>query len=231
MVVVALQAPEQPPRSESAKQEVYRLLKADIVTGVFDMGEKLNENQLARRYGLGKTPVREALGMLQQERLVEALPRVGYLTSRVTIQEVDDLFELRKIVEGAAAEKAAANATEEDLQFLEQIHSDFRAGDRESYLTFLEENREFHCTMASASGNRSLAEVVARLHERVQRLVILRLDLSANVEELVGEHYRILAALRERNPTKARAHMEADIAGTHQVALDFIKKHIADWHL
>ncbi len=224
-------APGHQGRTESAKQRVYRLLKADIVRGVFDMGEMLNEGQLAQRYGVGKTPVREALGVLQQEGLVEALPRVGYLTSRVTLRDVDDIFELREIVEGSAAEKAAGTITEETLQRLEQLHWDFGAGDRESYLRFLEENLEFHCTIAAATGNRQLVEIVARLLEQMQRLVILRLDISPSLEDLVGEHRELLAALRDRDPARARAHMVLDITNTHQAALDSLKKLMANRHL
>jgi len=195
------------------------------------MGERLNESQLALRYGVGKTPVREALGMLQQEGLVEVVPRVGYLTSRITLQDVDDIFGLRKIVEGAAAEMAATAISEETLQRLEQLHSGYRAGDRESYLKFLDENADFHCTIARASGNRQLAEVVARLLEQMQRLVILRLDLSASGEDMVEEHREILAALRRRDPMLARDLMVRSIANTHQAALDSLKKLTASWHI
>ena len=231
MVSVLPTTIEAPPNSESVKLRAYRLLKADIVRGVFDMGEKLNENQLARRYEVGKTPIREALGMLQQEGFVQAVPRVGYLTSQLTVRDVDDIFELRLIVEGIAAEKAATTITEDALEQLDQLRWEFQAGDREGYLKFFEENLKFHSIIASASGNRLLAQVVVGLLERMHRLVILRLDLSSTLDELVGEHRRMLVALRQRDPVKAREHMQADISGTYQVALESLKKHIADWHL
>ena len=228
---MTLSVPASSLQPENAKQRAYRELKADIVRGVFDMGERLNESQLSLRYGVGKTPVREALGMLQREGLVEAVPRVGYLTSRVTPQDVEDIFDLRKIVEGAAAEKAATCISEETLQRLEQLHWDFGAGDRESYLRFLEENLKFHCTIAEASGNRRLADIVADLLEQTQRLVILRLDISDSLEELVSEHRKLLVALRERDPMKARAHMINDITGSHQTAQDSLRKLMANRHL
>ena len=231
MVLMAAESPERPARSESAKQRAYRLLKSDIVRGVFDMGERLNESRLSLRYGVGKTPVREALGVLQQEGLVEAVPRVGYLTSQVTLQDVEDIFDLRKIVEGAAAEKAATSITEETLQRLEQYHWDYDAGNRESYLRFLEENLDFHCTIARASGNQMLVDIVARLLEQMQRLVILRLDISGNLDELVAEHRRLLVALRQRDPARARAHMIADVTNTHHTALDALKRLMAKRHL
>lgn len=218
-------------RPENSKQRVYRLLKADIVRGVFDMGQRLNEGQLAAQYGVSKTPVREALVLLQQEGLVEVQPRIGYLTSQVTLQDVDDIFDLRQIVEGAAAQKAATRVTEGTLQQLERLHSGYCSGDRDSYLQFLDENFEFHCTIARASGNRQLAEVTARLLEQMQRLVILRLDLSASGEDMVHEHGEILAALRRRDPTSARELMINSIANTHQAVLDSLKKLMANRHI
>ncbi len=114
---------------------------------------------------------------------------------------------------------------------MDQLRWEFQAGDREGYLKFFEENLKFHSIIASASGNRLLAQVVIGLLERMHRLVILRLDLSSTLDELVGEHRRMLVALRQRDPVKAREHMQADISGTYQVALESLKKHIADWHL
>jgi DNA-binding GntR family transcriptional regulator len=218
-------------QSETAKQRAYRLLRADILRGVYDMGERLNENQLALRYGLGKTPVREALGILQQEGLVEALPRVGYLTSWITLKEVDDIFDLREILEGASAEKAALSISDTALERLEKLRWNFDAGDRQSYLEFLDENMEFHRTVAQASGNQMLVEAVERLLEKTQRLVILRLDISGSLDELVSEHRGLLDALRERDPARARTHMVADITNTHRFVLESLRKLMANWRL
>ena len=217
--------------TESAKERVYQSLKDDIVRGVLDMGAMLNEGQLASKYGVSKGPVREALVLLCQEGLVEAVPRVGYRTSRVTLKDVDDIFDLRMIVEGAAAERAATLITDEALQRLEQLFISFEPGDRESYLRFLDENTTFHRSIAEASGNYRLAEVVYRLLEQMQRLVILRLDLSASSEEMLEEHRQILAALRQHDPALARDLMVRSIANTHQAALHSIRKLMENRHL
>lgn len=218
-------------RSDSAKERVYRSLKLDIVRGVLDMGQRLNEGQLALKYGVSKTPVREALGLLQQEGLVEVQPRVGYLTSRVTVRDVDDIFDLRKIVEVPAAERAATVITESTLARLDGLRTSYRAGDRESYLQFLDENLEFHRTIAEASGNRRLAEVVVRLLEQMQRLIILKLELSLTGDELVEQHCQILDALRERDQARARESMLADINSTHQSVLQSLRKLMAGWRI
>lgn len=217
--------------TQSAKERVYQSLKDDIVRGVLDMGAMLNEGQLASKYGVSKGPVREALVLLCQEGLVEAVPRVGYRTSRVTVKDVDDIFDLRKIVEGAAAERAATLITDEALQRLENLFISFEPGDRESYLRFLEENTVFHRSIAEASGNSRLAEVVYRLLEQMQRLVILRLDLSASSEEMLEEHRQILGALRQHDPVLARDLMVRSIANTHHAALHSIRKLMENRHL
>lgn len=218
-------------RGDSAKERIYRSLKLDIVRGVLDMGQRLNEGQLASKYGVSKTPVREALSLLQQEGLVEVQPRVGYLTSRVTVQDVDDIFDLRKIIEAPAAERAATVIAEETLERLDGLRTSYRPGDRESYLQFLDENLEFHKTIAEASGNRRLAEVVVRLLEQMQRLIILKLELSLSGDELVEQHRQILDALRQRDPARARESMLADISSTHQSVLQSLRKLMADWHI
>jgi DNA-binding transcriptional MocR family regulator len=87
--------------SDTIKRRVYQSLSAGILSGVFDMGQKLYGGQLAGYCGVSKTPVREALTLLQQEGLVEVVPRVGYLISRVTVQDVDEIFDLRQIIEAA----------------------------------------------------------------------------------------------------------------------------------
>ena len=220
-----------PGHVDSGKQRIYRALRADILGGILDMGERLNEGQLAAKYGVSKTPVREALTLLQQEGLVEVQPRVGYLTSRVTLQDVEDIFDLRLIVEAAAAERAAAAIGDEDLAYLEGLRSIYRTGDRESYRRFLEENLAFHRAIAEATHNKRLVEVVVRLLEQMQRLLILRLDLSGEGADMVEEHRQIVAALRDRDPERSRELMAASIANARRAVVQSLVKRMAGWHL
>jgi DNA-binding GntR family transcriptional regulator len=218
-------------RLDSGKLRIYRALRADIVGGVLDMGERLNEGQLAAKYGVSKTPVREALTLLQQEGLVEVQPRVGYLTSRVTLLDVEDIFDLRLIVETAAAERAATTISTEALASLEGLHSLYQSGDRESYRRFLEENLAFHRAIAEASRNRRLVEVVVRLLEQMQRLLILRLDLSGDGAEMVNEHGQIMAALREHDAARARQLMADSIVNARRAVVQSLVRRMAGWHL
>ena len=208
--------------SELLREQIYQDLKEDILTGLYEVGKRLSVDELARKYKVSKTPVREALNALQREDLVQIIPRVGYFVSQMTVKDVKDIFELRLIVEAASAEMAASSITEEELAYLENMHSGYRSGDIDSYRQFLSENREFHYRVALATRNRWLAEVVGRLLDQMQRLLLLRLDLRDSADEMVEEHHRLVAALRARDGARAREAMAGAIDNARQAVLEAI---------
>jgi DNA-binding GntR family transcriptional regulator len=214
----------------SVKEQVYRLLKADILGGTFELGESLNESQLSAKYEVSRAPLREALAMLQRDGLLEALPRTGYVTSRVTPQDVEDIFDLRILIESATIQKAALSISEANLQRLEQLCSEFQPGDRGSYRVHLAENLEFHRIIAEAAGNRRTTQVLIQLLEHMGRLLILRLDFSTG-DEVVKEHLELAAALRQRNPVLARDLMVHHLDAGREATVRGILRLIADWHL
>lgn len=217
--------------SGSLKEHVYSSLKNDIVSGVLGVGEKLLESQLAERYKVSKTPVREALSILEREGLVEVIPRVGYFTSRITVKDIQDVFELRFIVEGASAELAASKISGEEIDVLESLHDPYLPGDNESYRQFLEENTQFHYRVALASGNDRLAESVKVLLEQMQRLLVLRLELRDGADEMLAEHERMIAAFRARDAVTARREMESSIVNAREAVLQSILRQPRGWSL
>ncbi len=217
-------------RDGSLKARLYQCLKSDIVNGTFDMGERLNEAQLSARYGVSRAPLRQVLAQLQRDGLVEVLPRVGYLTSQLTLQDVNDIFELRMLVETATVQKAALRITDEALDRLEQLCSKYNPGDHQSYRLHLDENTEFHRTIAEAAGNRRMAGVLMQSMEQMVRLTVLRLDMSS-ADVVVGEHLEIAAALRRRDPVLARDLMESHLSIARQVTIEAIMKLTANRQL
>src|SRR5512133_3637101 len=131
-------------RDGRLKQQLYQSLKADILNGVVDMGERLNESHLSARYGVSRAPLRQALTMLQRDGLVEVLPRVGYLTSQLTLQDVNEIFDLRLLLEVSMVRKAAACIADSALDRMDQLCSEYHPGDRQSYRHHLLENLEYH---------------------------------------------------------------------------------------
>ena len=204
------------------KDEAYRIIKRQVLAGTLPAGQRLSASEVADRHSLGISSVRAALAQLQNEGLVSIVPRVGFFVRRTTISDVRDMFGLRIIIEGAAAEMAASNITDRALADLETIGTSYVQGEEVTYLRYLKENREFHRQVALASGNTRLAELVAQLHEQMQVLLYLHLDFGASAAELMMEHQDTIQALRARDPEQARKTMVESICHTQQVVLEAV---------
>lgn len=191
----------------TATEGAYEHLKRLILTGALAPGLELREGTLTTTSGFGRTPVREALRRLVQEGFVEVRPRQGYRVSVVTLASVRDLFEMRLLLEPAAAELAATRATQEELAALHELaHESYVPGDPDSYERFLERNREFHVRVARVAGNERLARTLQVLLEEMQRLFFISLSgrHGDTATELVHEHHELHDALLARDAARAR---------------------------
>jgi DNA-binding GntR family transcriptional regulator len=199
------------PGAASKKDRIYHALRQDILALALRPGTVLVETALARRFAASKTPVREALALLQQDRLLEAMPRRGYLVTAVSLDDVHELFELRIALEAAAAELAAERITPAELDRLEAtILAPAEVG-RLGLRASLDRNRDFHVAIAAASRNERLARLVGRTIDEMTRLVAMGHEL--------GEHRQIVDALRTGDGRRARAAVVEHIALTKERVL------------
>src|SRR3954447_21722471 len=205
----------------SLARRAYDALKLDVLTCELAPGAQIFEGELAGRYGMSKTPVREALNLLGQEDLVQVLPRRGYLVAPITLRDVQEVFQLRLLLETAAAELAAEHITEEGLRQLNAlwaVPSTYR--DRASYARFLRANREFHVAVAQASGNGRLAAFVGKLLEDMERILHLGLDLRDSAEEMAAEHAELVDALLRGDGALARRVVTAQLQASRKRVLE-----------
>jgi DNA-binding GntR family transcriptional regulator len=207
---------------ELIREQIYQNIKKDILSGVYRPGEQLSANQLAERYQISATPVREALNALEQEGFVDVFPRIGFFVSHVTVTDIRSMYDYRIILEGASAEMAARYITQEELEALAKIPSDYIVGDNESYLEYLKNNREFHLSVAKASHNHFLAKAVAMMLDQTQRLVFLGIESQQHTDEILQAHPRLVEALRQRNATAAREIMIEGIKAARDAAIEQI---------
>jgi DNA-binding GntR family transcriptional regulator len=191
--------------ARSLARRAYEALKQDILTCELRPGAQIFEGELAQRYGTSKTPVREALNLLGQEGLVEVLPRRGYLVAPVTLRDVQEVFQLRLLLETAAAELAAEHISEDSLRKLRALVAvRYTYRDRASYSRFLRANRAFHVAVAEASGNQRLALFVGKLLADMERILHLGLDLRDSADEMAAEHGELVDALLRGDAALAR---------------------------
>lgn len=174
----------------------YGVIKEQIIRCQLAPGTRVTEARLAAELHMGKTPVREALQRLTNEGLVQVMPRHGYQVTPITLRDVQDIFGLRLILEAASARLAAGHVDAEHLRRLDLLcQAGYIPGDRESEAAFLRANTELHATVARATGNRQLAEVMVAILSRMERLFHLGLALRNRTEEMAHEHRDLVEAL------------------------------------
>ena len=204
------------------RYETYASIKRAILNGSYGLHQQLQVDQLARQYGLSKTPIREALHLLQAEGLVEIVPRVGYFTTTITVQEIADLFELRLILERNAGRLAAERISDAEQAGLDAMHGSYAMGDAATYLPWLEHNRRFHYDVAAAAHNHDLAETIGRVVDRLGRVHWRVLDLLPFAPADIQSHAAILEALRRRDPDAVAAAIVGHIRASRDAALKSI---------
>jgi DNA-binding GntR family transcriptional regulator len=184
-----------------ARDEVYRRLRADIISCRLPPGTELREAQLAERFDVSKSPVRDALHRLEVEQLVNVLPRRGYQIAPISVRDAQELRELRSVVEQACARKAAELASDADLRALDSFR-DFKGRTEEDFIAY---NRAFHEAITVLSGNRRMADYSRNLGEQHDRLVRVSISRSSSrdYDGFVREHGEIIVALQARDGRKA----------------------------
>jgi DNA-binding GntR family transcriptional regulator len=214
--------------SQSLADKAYEAIKADIITCVFEPGEQIAQSQLAKKYQIGTTPIREALQRLAQEGFVQPVPRFGYTVSTITLSDVHELYELRSIVESAAARLAAARGRQGQLkEILASANFTYVYKNRQSYTEFLARNAEFHRSIAVAAGNQRLVDLVSNLLDELTRVFHLGLDLRDSAEEMRDEHLALAQALYDRDPGRSEEIVQNQIARSQQRVLEALTQHLA----
>lgn len=184
---------------------VYIAMRNDIISCELVPGAAVSETDLSTRYKASRTPIREAARRLQDEGLLHIVPFRGYFVAPLTFDEFRNLNEMQLVLDPAAAAMAAQRATPEQIANIQRwANYVYHAGEKKSYATFLEWNRNFHVEIALATGNELLAEITANLQSRLVRYFYLVISMDSYGKELVDEHRAIVRAIRSHNPEQAR---------------------------
>jgi DNA-binding GntR family transcriptional regulator len=200
---------------------IYRALKQDIVTCTLEPGLSISEQEMCDRYKASRTPVREACRKLCGESLMEMIPFRGYRIPPLTMEEYRNLNELQTVVEPAAAALAAERATDLQIKEIESWASyEYHDGQKTSYYTFLEWNRNFHICIAASSRNDAFLEVVKNVQARLMRYYYLVIVMDSYGKELIEEHQRLVRAIKSGDPEMAKTYAMEHLAKTHRRSVD-----------
>lgn len=176
-------------RRTSLREQVLDALRAAIVSGEMEPGEVFSAPALAARFGVSATPVREAMLDLAKQDMVEVVPNKGFQVVTVSDTELDQLTEIRLLLEPPAAAEAARRVTPTDVAELTRLaEAVVDAADNGDLIGHVEADRTFHGRLVELSGNRQLMPIVYQLRDRTRLYGLSALAERGILGESVREH-------------------------------------------
>ncbi|MFG6490225.1 GntR family transcriptional regulator [Roseateles sp. BYS78W] len=212
--------------SPSLADQAYGQLKQLIFDFALMPGDRVSETELAQRIVVSRTPLRAALQRLEREGFLKLLPRLGWQVAPLDFDVMDELYDLRTLIECDAARHLAESEQRPELRQLADIWLVPPAERLEDAAEVGALDERFHAMLVQGSGNREMARVHKEITERIR--IIRRLDFTkpARVEATYDEHARILRAITRRRADEAqrllRAHIQQSKLEVRHITLDML---------
>lgn len=196
----------------SLHDEVASRLRERIFAGDLAPGSFIDEVRVAEEMSISRTPLREALKVLTAEGLVRHEPRRGCFVAEVTEKDLDEIFPVIALLEGRCAYEAARNASDADLQALEDLHTKLsRHAKAKRINDYYAANFAIHEAIITLADNRWLAQVIGDLRKIVKLARLQQLHAPGRLEQSLSEHLAVFAALKARDPEGAEAAMRTHL--------------------
>ena len=212
-------------KTVSLADQVFEKLESDIITGVYPRGEILTELKLVETLGVSRTPIREALRRLEQERLIAESGK-GSVVMGITQEDLMDIMDIRQRTEGLAAYRAAKNATKEGLEELRQItllqEFFFNKQDVENLRRV---DDQFHDKIYELTGSMILSDTLLPLHKKTQRFRLISIEDANRLPKSVGEHHAIYEAIAAGDAELAEELMSKHITNAKNSMIERLKNH------
>ena len=175
----------------SIKEEVYKDIKRQIITCQYMPGDVIDEKELIQKYGVSRTPIREALNQLTDENLVTIVPRRGTFVAPISVKDVRDLYDYIEILEPYVVQHAGKYIPREELEHYLQIFSDEASMSQAEYTEY---DQEFHNLLITYCDNYYMAKTYANLQEHIQRVRMLT-NAGERITASRQEHMEIIEAM------------------------------------
>ncbi|MFP7234242.1 GntR family transcriptional regulator [Bacillus subtilis] len=191
--------------------QFYNQLKKMIFNGTFKPGERINETQLAKSFGVSRSPIREAMRLLEKDGLLKADDRNGFSITSLTAKDVDEIYKIRIPLEQLAVELVIDEANEEELAILEkQLEETEKAiqnGMEDTEIISL--NQKFHDMLVDFSHNRHLKNLLEHVNDLIHFCRILNYTGDHRAETILSEHRKIFAEVKKKNKEAAKQYVMA----------------------
>lgn len=207
------------------REVVCETLRAAIIGGVLNPGERLMEIQLAEELGVSRTPVREAVRTLEQEGFVEMFPRRGTYVANISIKDVIDVYEIRIALDVLAAGLAAERITDGELVKLKEHLVKIREAVKNCEMEKLGEyDWEFHEVLYRASRNDRLFGIINNLREQITRLRVTSMNYPGRIVATLNEHELLVESIAKRDVELAKKRAYEHMLNAEQTLLKAIEE-------
>ncbi|MXY40847.1 MAG: GntR family transcriptional regulator [Rhodospirillaceae bacterium] len=223
MSIEALQRPQ------SLRQQVYERLRTALRAGEYRPNQRLTEIGIAEALGVSRTPVREALGLLSREGLLSSMPHGGFKVPDLQVDDLNDIFELRYLLEPYAAGLAARNAYHEGVTGMHvAIQTEKQCLIDSDNIAFVQASQDFRSRLFSMAGNRRLAAAISQVEGHVQFVRSETFDDWKTRTVLISAQEQILEAVRLRDAEAAAKAMRALLTTTKNTLLAAMQQYKVD---
>ena len=204
---------------------VFNTLRDAILTGKLVPGERLMENQLAEKLGVSRTPVREALRMLELENLVELVPRKGAQVLDMSEKDITNILEVRSALEGLATSLACKKMTKEDLQQLKSMEVDFEKAVADNDVEhFVDIDEDFHDLIFAVTENDKLISIFRNLRIQLYRYRMAQAkNNETSMSTIVAHHRSIIRAIENHDAEEGASIAQGHIKYQTESILRFVR--------
>ena len=209
----------------SLRDAVCGVLRAAILTGELEAGDRLMEIPLAEQMGVSRTPVRESIRRLEEEGLVIITPKCGARVASYTEKEVTDALDVRMHIESMSVKLAAMYITAEQVDILKEINKEMAAAVKKKKITAISEaDNRLHNAICCSANNQVLLLIMKLLEEQVIRYRVEYIKSIGDYTELLEEHEELIKALENRDGDRAAEIVEHHIKNQKEKIKEIIAK-------
>ncbi|WP_225025858.1 GntR family transcriptional regulator [Xinfangfangia pollutisoli] len=202
------------PKTRDISHTVYEQVRDAIHNGEFRVGDRVTEVALAEKFGVSRTPIRDAISKLEADGLLTNVPRRGLIVTDLSHQQIGELYMMREVLEGAAARLASLSGSDAEITTLQDlVGTEETCMDDAVKLSTI--NKKFHRLLALAAHNRYLLEALEQLSITMSLLPSL-LGEGGRAQNAHEQHLQIVDALKRRDPDAAEKAIRLHIRSSHQ---------------
>ncbi|MFQ5586647.1 MAG: GntR family transcriptional regulator [Thermodesulfobacteriota bacterium] len=182
------------------RERIVDFVKEAVIKGRLKPGERVPEPELAERFGVSRTPIREAFRQLESEGFLTITPRKGAVVSPITDKDVREFYTIKSLLEGFAARSACPTFTDTEIKRMEALNEQMeKLAEKDDFKGFFKLDNQFHDIFLRACGNVKLCNLANSLAQQFERFRITSLSQPGRMKNSVKQHRNIISAFKKRN--------------------------------